>query len=231
MVGIHADRLYLGDQLIAENRLVRRVNKATNPTSELAPFASGASYFGTGGAGTITRVSGGLFGTYCTRATWTTGNTAAGSGSNAGGGMGGSPAGIGMSGALAVTDGQSLALSLYARPSRSTYLQARCDFTGSGAQLGVATLAPAGVWTRLGLVLTIPPGAGSLYPAVRAATGSPSPAWLTGDTLDIDGVLIEDAAAVLPYFDGSFAETSQEKFWWYGAEHGSSSGTVAPQPV
>lgn len=71
--------------------------------------------------------------------------------------------------------------------------------TWSASATSSATSVPANTWTRVSVTLTVPAGATQLAATIRQSTTI----WAVGDKIMITGILNEEAASMLPYFDGA----------------------------
>jgi hypothetical protein len=130
--------------------------------------------------------------------------------------------------------GQSLTASVYlynyAGNNRQHRVDIRCFTSGGGVAgiiTGTATTINVGAgWTRLSVTGTTPANTASLDVAIFCQVNNPSLSNVTY----IDAVMLETGSTLLPYFDGSFADTyvgytltSQS---WSGTANGSTSTTT-----
>ncbi len=191
-------------------------NLMPNPSFETNTASWSYRWYGTaGGAGTNSRpTSGGLHGSAFLRKTWTTAGSAADNGFNS------------TSNQVAVTAGQTYAISGAMRTNRSDY-GARIGlawYDTGGVQIGTttwygSTTLSANTWRRLSQTATAPTGATSLV--VIFSNGS-AHAWAVGDTLDIDGVMVNNAS------NTNFADGNTTDWAWSGSLNNSIS-TGPPQ--
>lgn len=121
-------------------------------------------------------------------------------------------------------------ISAYVRASKSTRIAAQIygyDSNGvltTGSPLGgsSATVVSANTWTRISATVTMPANTDRLLCAFYSVTGTGLVRWVTGDTYDVSGMLIEIGSTLDTYFDGS-TSWSTNKYSWYGAANGSES--------
>lgn len=194
-----------------------------------------ARWYGPDGAGTTTVVTGATDGplpgvTSYLRKTWTTApsiNGDTGFDHSTGTDMGGGgTAGDG----IIVFPGETYTISSYVRASaeRSGSFSVNVtwrDATGGSLFLGTvgAAVNPiAGQWVRVSETVTVPPGAYRMCPFTNFYGGNQDP-WQPGDTLDGTALLVEQSPALLDYFDGSTANTSDRLHEWTGTPDASTS--------
>jgi hypothetical protein len=224
----------------------QRVNYATFPVPSAVndPLGSGRTgwvsrWFGNGGAGTNTYVTGAGDGpiglTSYSRKTWTT--VAAMQD------IGWSHTGGAMTEGLPVVPGETITLSTYIRTSRTMptngvdYNSNRIvvgiyDATGASVFLSGSGTAPAainaGQWTRFTYTFTVPANGAYMANAFTQIylTGA---GYAAGDTLDGTGLLIERSSSVGAYFDGSEVWPAQGNYRaWAAAPN--ASGTIQTAP-
>jgi hypothetical protein len=223
-----------------------RTNLATNPRATALTVASGAlgwlpRWFGSApGAGTTTLVTGAADGppgvsTYA-RKTWTVAPAGA---SDVGFAHTNSYSTTGTSTTgKAVTAGTTYTFSSYVRSSRAVAAAAAWGVRlvwrdAAGAFLstvaGANTALPAGTWQRMSFVSTAP--AGAAFVEVLSSNNANMTGIVAGDTLDGTALLMEAAAVVLPYFDGTTPAAGDFTYQWSGTADASTSIQRAPQIV
>lgn len=184
-----------------------RTNKATNPSFE----AGVATLSGSGG--TVSQFAGGLYGNYCGRFTYTVNQT------------GSSSVLYGSNTQTTTTAGTAHTISIYVKSSRA--VKARIELYPNGGSYGpfiygAGTQLVANTWTRLSATIT--PNSPSIWTQIRVATTSDSSAWWqSGDTVDLDGVLIEASSTLRDYFDGSLPDGLNLNNNWTGTPNASTS--------
>ena len=90
--------------------------------------------------------------------------------------------------------------------------------------IGPSLSIPANTWTRLVMIGTAPATTTGARLDADVVTGGAN--WVAGDTLDWDALLLEQfdgPAVILPYFDGSMANTAEKEYAWIGTAHASAS--------
>ena len=201
-------------------------NLVTNPEGvafdSSTMFAMNATrWFGTGGSGNYANNLSGTtpIGSTYARKTWTVAPSPS-SGDT----------GFDITGYFAVSEGEAYAFSAYLRPSIIKQAQIglyRKDSNGatlSREYLGSQNI-PAGAWTRISTVYTVPAGVGTMH-VVFDTSGSLSggaTAWSPGDTLDITGIMITKGSTLYNFADGNSAN------WvWNGTPNASTSTGPAP---
>lgn len=198
-----------------------RTNLCTNPSFE-TDLTGVTPYSGTSpGATTNTRMttSGPMVGAAYSRVTVTTSP-----GTNVWGYGNGRRMAFG-----AASPGDVITYSTWIRCSVATHIDASGAFFDSGGgYLGPSgdssktqIAIPANVWVRISLTSGVAPantsfGAVSWYSNDPAAKG-------VGVTLDLDGELQEKASSMLPYFDGSLANSALYTYAWAGTVNKSAS--------
>jgi hypothetical protein len=193
-----------------------RTNRATNPAA--ANTTGYAAVAGTGGAASLTnRTDGGAFGSTYNRVTWTTATTAVSGGAS-----------YTCTGLSASTQ---TALAIYARSSKAQTVNVTVNFQTSvpatvNTVTSTAVALAANTWTQIGVVGTSGAGVTQALITVAATTGGSN--WAISDTLDVDAVLVEYAAAVGTYFDYSFVSAAGVV---YAGALGSTSTATTYQPV
>jgi hypothetical protein len=187
-----------------------RRNLVSNPSIEVNTNGY-VGTTGTGGAAAFSRVAtGGMFGAAKLRYAWTTTATSAG----------------GVSYLIAgLTAGATYTASIYAQVNRlsvannipSQLLGFRLDWYTSASVFISSTVSsgvPAtnNVWNLLSATGTAPPSADRVNVQVYNMAGTYFAQWSSGDTLEMDGLLVEQSSELGQYFDGSSIDSS-----WSGA--------------
>lgn len=201
--------------------VMTRTNRASNPS---ATSTTNYSVFaGTAGAASLSNQTGaGAFGSGFNRATWTTATTAI-------------SGGISYTQTLLSPNVQYSHL-VWVRSSKAQTLQLSAQYqNSSGSNVGSAFTSSsasvaAGVWT----VFTVSGAtSGAAVDRVVLSVGAVSGGsnWAAGDTLDIDGVLIEAAPVAGAFFDGSFVSAANVVYAWAGSANASNSTATTYQPV
>lgn len=205
---------------------VERVNLITNPSLEVA--TTGWTHnSGAGGVAAASRqTAGGAVGAAFRRLTWTVAATS-------------SPCGqyFGTTGsdALPVTAGTVYSGSCYARTSLAQSMKLRLYFYNNvgasvGAFVGVAMNTTPDEWALLTVSNIVAP-AGAVRALFLVYSDDSGHFWQVGETLDVDGALLEAAATPGPYFDGDTADTPERIYAWSGDPHASASSQIAlPTP-
>lgn len=176
---------------------VALTNFVPNPGVETNTTNWSAQY-STGGAGTIARMTGGgNTGSAYIRQTWTTAPTGTGGGAW----VQNSTNGI-------IAAGKTYTASAYLRPSKAQRVAAYIywiDSTGAAISTisGSALVAPAGSWTRVSVTATAPVGTTRFFVVPWSITGTGFVAWVAGDYMDADSVMMTETSGVVPYADGS----------------------------
>jgi hypothetical protein len=195
-----------------------RTNRATNPSA--ASTTGYAAVAGTGGTAALSnQSSGGAFGGSYNRVTWSAATTAVSGGAS-----------YTCTGLSASTQ---YALSVYVRSSKTQTVNVTVNFqTSVPATVNTVTSSSvaltANTWTQVGVVGTS--GASVTQALITAAATTGGSNWANGDTLDIDAVLVETAAAVGTYFDGSFTNAAGNVYAWTGTANASTSTDTVYQP-
>lgn len=195
-----------------------RTNLATNPAA--ASTTNYAAVPGTGGAATLTnKTDGGYSGTTYNQVKWTTATTAVSGGCS-----------YTQAGLAAAT---SYAVLLYVRSSKTQTVALQVQFRdAANAVINTVTSADvaltAGTWTSVSVVGVSGAAVTNAVASVLATSGA---LWAVNDTLDVDAVLVEAAAAVGTYFDGSSVNAASVMYAWVGAADASTSTakTYTPQ--
>lgn len=186
-------------------------NYATNPSVESNGTGWSERWYGAGGgAGNLTRTaSAALYGSNGYRKTWTV----------AGGGQD-----IGMQYVSSVTAGKSYTFSAYVRASVVTterpFIQWR---DGANAAIGSAIngteyTPAANAWQRVSVSSVAPANAASVTFVWGPYPASGSPTAVVGQTVDFDGLMITEGAALV-----SFADGSSPDWVWTGTVNNSTS--------
>lgn len=188
-----------------------RTNLATNPAA--TSTTNYGSVAGTGGAVTLTNVSGsgGHTGGTFNRVTWTTATTAASGGVTY------------VQTGLAANS--PYAMSIWVRSTKAQTIVLKADFqTSASAVVNTVTATgvavPANAWTQLFVTGT---SGAAVDRVLLTASVSAGVVWAVNDTLDIDDVLIESGVILNPYFDGSNVAAGDFTYAWTGAANSSTS--------
>jgi hypothetical protein len=195
-----------------------RTNRATNPAA--ASTTGYAAVAGTGGAATLTnRTDGGAFGSTYNRVTWTTATTAVSGGAS-----------YTCTGLSASTQ---TALAVYVRSSKAQTVNVTVNFQTSvpatvNTVTSTAVALTANTWTQIGVVGVS--GASVTQALITAAATTGGSNWAINDTLDVDAVLVEYAATVGTYFDGSFVSAAGVVYAWSSGANASTSTATTYQP-
>lgn len=130
--------------------------------------------------------------------------------------------------------GEVVTASIWVRSSiatsRRVVLQFRIKATDtavSSTSGSTVTLVP-NQWTRITHTGVVPATATT----VRVAVANPNPeTWTSGDTIDVDGLLIETVPSMGDYFDGSTTDDNRFLYDWTGTANASTSVAVPTGPV
>jgi type IV pilus assembly protein PilA len=182
---------------------VTRTNLTVNPSSETNVdgfFPSGDS---TDGNAALSReLVGGVTGPAFARTTWTVANTT---------GLPYVATSSSQAYCASVTPGLTYTASLWVRPSKNIdvrlYLNTHNGFVAGSVQNGgpgPLVHLVANRWKRITSTITPEPGFLWARPIVQLTGGT---TMSVGDTIDIDGVQVEQADAMGTYFDGSTTST------------------------
>lgn len=190
-----------------------RRNLITNPSAEVN-LAGYQAVAGTGGVvATSQETTGGAVSQKFFRTTWTTGNT--------GGIAGAAYMHTGISGNTA----QRYSVSMWVRSNRTRVmsLEIALNISGAGHTYvdSPATTLVADQWTLIKIQNVVPNN--TFNEVYLIVYGDSDNASLTGDTLDIDGLLLEQATSVGTYFDGDTTDLDQSDYEWTGTPHASAS--------
>jgi len=192
-------------------------------------------WFGAGGAGTYSLVTGAVDGpvgiTQYLRKTWTTADT-----NNGDSGFyisnGASTSGVAVTG-VPVIAGTTYTLSLYLRSSIGGQTSAMQVYWRDAAGTyfaqasGISQTLPVNAWTRETLTVTAPANAAFLGAVADTDGGT---LWTVGSTLDATGAMVEVAAAASAFFDGDTPDTATVDYGWTGAQNASMSVGLVPVP-
>jgi len=212
----------------ASSQPVRNLNQ--NPQGRTNGSSWTNRWFGAGGAGTHTfdladTKPGPPFTTRFARKTWTTAPTV------------NSDTGFQVSSVLPAMPGQKIALGGWLRPSTAKKGFARIQYrlgttivtTANGTQIDL----PAGVWTYVELLSTVPAGVDGFIQMIDVTGATGTPVWAVGDTLDCTGVM-----CVLGSRAPQFGDGSTPGWKWDSAADASSSvgypytlGSLVAQPI
>lgn len=189
---------------------IARTNLATNPAA--ASTTNYAAVAGTGGAATLSNVSGsGHTGSTFNRVTWTTATTAVSGGAT-----------YIQTGLAANTP---YAMSLWVKSTKAQTIALKADFqTSASAIVNTATATgvavQANTWTQLFVTGT---SGASVDRVLLTAYASAGVVWAVNDTFDVDDVLIENGVILNPNFDGSTTNTGDWLYTWSGTANASTS--------
>lgn len=106
---------------------------------------------------------------------------------------------------ISVVPGEQITISgyMYATKACTFRVGARC-FSGStwsaALSLGTGIATAANTWQRVSVTLTVPAGASYLCATFQDASANN---WVSGDNIYLTGVLLENAATMQTYFDGT----------------------------
>lgn len=125
-----------------------------------------------------------------------------------------------------VTPGKTYTWSAWFRSSKVQRLSPALQYSNStpANPVGAAIVLAANVWTYVSQTVTIPGVVPSVGPYLYSTAGTGYSAWVSGDTLDIDCLMFEEATTPSAYFDGSSADSTGDFIYAYtGTPHASSS--------
>lgn len=169
----------------------------------------------------LQRITGGFAGAYAARMWVLTDAASAGDG-----------AGMAISGGTSsavIEAGATYYGSIYVRPSRSQRLVAELEWTNATGTVVGSSVVGASVlvtdttnWTRLTVSGQAPAGAFRASVKAYDATGTGWSAWLSGQYLDVDAVMVS-LGELFPYFDGSTPDTPEYNYSWLGTADASTS--------
>lgn len=210
-----------------------RTNRVVNPKAGVNAIGYPAELWfgGSGAAGTQARVTGqtGPIAaiTTCIRRTWTTGGGASGA------------TGITVNETdtaryAAPPAGTQVTVSGWIRHSAANGSKRMVVMLAWGSTLtfgaavssvsSVVQTPNANVWTRFSVTGQVPVGAVSYWAQFGpASVGGGGSVWVTGETLDVTGVMFEWDASVGSYFDGDTPDTSSVDYAWTGTANASTS--------
>ena len=177
--------------------IVSRTNLVLNPSFEVD--ATNYSVFGSSGSPTLTRVTTDhVFGTACGHFSWT--------------GITGT---VGISRTVTLTSGLPYTLSLYLKVDGASPLTVQ--LAAASPIVAQSVTVPAdGAWHRYSFTFTAAGQSG--YRPIQATTSGS-----TTGALFIDGIMLEQAATVGDYFDGSFTADDGWVYAWTGTANASTS--------
>lgn len=212
-MGAAAVRLAEGQLPSSATTGVVRTNLVTNPSFETGTtgYTNSASAYST----LSNPVSGGLFGSRYMRSTTNAAKAA--------------QYGFGATFNITLTGGKTYVISYYGRGSEGVEFIAPWIQIGSNYDYGALLTAPAANgWTQYGVKFTAPgsgpqPATITINGYYSIAAGSDTP---IGSTADFDGLMVEEATKLAPYFDGSTAATTGFAYQWTGTAHASTSTLV-----
>jgi hypothetical protein len=199
-----------------------RINRAYNPSAAVDATNYGF-VAGTGGTATGTRNAAagfdGLAGLF--RVAWTVATSAVSGGATY------------LQAGLAAST--QYTHSMYVRSSKAQTVRLTAQYQTSGsvntgtAVNSSATALAANTWTRISVTSTSTGTTDRVLLTMAAFTGGSN--WANGDTLDIDGVLIEATGTLGNYFDGAYAAGLGHVYAWTGTANLSTSTDLLYAPV
>ena len=159
----------------------------------------------------------GLFGSSIYRLTWSQANTSIGGGAYQN---------------FNSDAGRQYTASAYIRPSKNQKIRAAIEWKDQeGTNISISQNAPedfvANTWRRISITGTPPEG--SIRGVVTFFVGNGGSLWAPGDTMDVDGFLLEQSSGPLDFFDGSDSDAI-----WLGAAGNSASAKLvssSPQQI
>lgn len=185
-----------------------RLNLSTNPSGEVSTAGWTAIPGATGVAAVTNPTATTAFGAKVLRTTWTTASTAAG------GGMSGT--------SVPVLPGSFHSFRFgHVKASIVTRLVMAVDWYNGASYLSTTTdgtpfvTAAATVYSKQMLNLVAPATATRAVPKVISITGTSYANWSIASTLELDGLMANEGATILDYFDG---DTPDAAGWFYGWE-------------
>ncbi len=195
-----------------------RRNRIPNPVC-----SANVNFFGAnagGGVATSTRITGAQspVGDTAFRGTWT---------ADATGDLGGCYQGSAASRTVLASPGVNTG-SMWVRSSKTQRIAMHIyhyDAANSliGTLIGPPVVLAANTWTRISNTVTSPANTDHVVFAAYTLIGTGFSRWVTGDTFDITGLLLEpNTSTVNPYFDGSTSWDSY-KYSWSGVANNSES--------
>lgn len=199
-----------------------RTNRAYNPSAATAATNYG-SVSGTGGTAAGTQNSGAGFdsqnGFY--RVAWTVATSAVSGGVTY------------LQPGLSASTQYTHSVHVRSSKAQTVRLTAQYQTSGSvntGTAVNSSAIAlAANTWTRINVTSTSTGTTERVLLTVAAFTGGSN--WANGDTLDLDGVLIEATGTLGNYFDGSYVGGLGHVYAWTGTEHLSPSTDLLYDPV
>lgn len=194
-----------------------RTNFAPNPSVEV-DLTNWTITPGPTAAATLSRVTtGGVQGSAFARGTWTAAAT----------GVGGF-IGIDTTDVVGMRPSHRYTSSAWVRVNRAMSISVRGTAYNGAATTGFAggsaIALVANQWTRVSFTQTISSTSNRLVMEIRSATGSD---FQIGDTLDVDGVLIEQTDQLRDYFDGATPDALGYDYAWAGVANASVSTAKA----
>lgn len=124
--------------------------------------------------------------------------------------------------------------SLWIKPSRNQRMIPRINFYDAGNVLlggtdGDAAVITGNEWTRVHATGIAPANSVTAEIVVRDVTGTGYSAWLSGETLTMDGAMIS-LSSLFPYFDGSTPDAVDFEYEWLGTANASQSWRLEKAP-
>lgn len=126
---------------------------------------------------------------------------------------------------VTVVPGKTYTWSAWVRCSKVQAFTPAVQFsTGSGPAnpIGDRVILAPNVWTRVSLTFTVGGTWTNAAPYFYSAAGTSYSAWASGDTVDMDGLIMVEGSTALDYFDGS-SNPGLYAFAWTGTAHASTS--------
>lgn len=218
-----------------------RVNLCAVPRATATSYPNGTigfapQWYGSGGTGTTSLVTGATDGplgiTTYMRKTWTASPTS----SNADAGFNHSK---GIANGYPVTPGETYSASTYVRTNASgknfNMTAFYCDASGASVaarSVGPLTVLSPNTWTRISHNFTVPAAAAYMSIVTYSSYGNADTVlWAPNDTLDGTACLVEKAGSVQPYFDGSIPSGASRDVRWLGTVNSSQSEEMVQVPL
>lgn len=191
-----------------------RINYCTNPSA--ASTTGYAANAGTGGAANLTNVSvHPWLGTTNNKVTWTTATSSV-------------SGGVQYTESTGLTAGNPYGATLWVYSSKIQRLQPSIVFmndvgTWINTLYGTVTIVAANTWTPLFVTGTAGAAVVGVLVRALAVSGTSGTNWAVGNSLEIDGVQIEDGLINTPHFNGDSTDdpSSHTSYSWAGAPNAS----------
>ena len=131
-----------------------------------------------------------------------------------------------------IREGTVLTASAYVRANRSQRMVLMiypydAANVNKGAFGGAQPVINPNEWTRLSSTYKMPATTDHILIALYSITGTGFSRWGIGDTLEAQGVLIENSDTVNPYFDGDYSPGGLTSTAWTGTKYASESVLLA----